>query len=122
MKKEKKDICSYCEKEMEGGLFFDGPKGKEISSCFNDACEKLAYRDMAKRKKEELFLLEKNNQCRFEEAWRGYCKKPGYPICPLHKIQKCVVCKSQAIKECEDAGSFVCGNPLCKQCSCPRSC
>lgn len=64
-------------------------------------------------------MSEPKARCRFIEAWRGYCKagvKPGHKYCNTHLRVKCSGCGRQAIAECCNAGSVVCGTPYCKAC------
>lgn len=37
-------------------------------------------------------------------------------FCNSHKGKTCVSCGSQATKECNHTGQFVCGAPLCDDC------
>lgn len=59
--------------------------------------------------------------CAFNRAWMPRCGAPapfGAPFCPEHEARKCAVCGGQAVKECDTAGSLVCGTPLCATCAC----
>ena len=38
-------------------------------------------------------------------------------ICPEHQQRKCSGCKKQATRECSYTGQFVCGSPLCDDCT-----
>ncbi len=55
--------------------------------------------------------------CQFDKAWQGKCKKPSTNgWCSEHEGLKCVSCGKKAVKECDNAGSFVCGANLCATC------
>lgn len=55
-------------------------------------------------------------KCPYVLAWIGRCDKDGAPYCDKHIGVLCVVCQKQATKECDYAGQFVCGSPLCDDC------
>lgn len=58
-------------------------------------------------------------RCKYNLAWQGRCKKEaleGSEYCEDHKGILCCVCKEQANRECDYAGQFVCGVPLCENC------
>lgn len=55
--------------------------------------------------------------CKYEIAWYGKCNADANgDICEKHAKVKCVVCGEQATNECNHAGQFVCGSPLCDNC------
>ena len=59
-------------------------------------------------------------QCDFIRAWVGTCNNPtveGDAKCPDHSGKTCVECGHPAETECDNAGSLVCGAPLCGQCT-----
>lgn len=57
-------------------------------------------------------------ECKFIKAWIGECgqdaDESGY--CGEHKI-KCCSCGAQATHECVETLQFVCGAPLCGDCT-----
>lgn len=55
--------------------------------------------------------------CQFLVAWVGYCGKGTDKLCAEHKQEKCR-CGKQAWRQCDNAGSLVCGAPLCGSCFC----
>jgi hypothetical protein len=61
------------------------------------------------------------DQCVWDLAWIGRCKKealPGTPaLCAEHSDKKCLSCGRVAVRECPEAGSLVCGAPLCADCN-----
>jgi hypothetical protein len=58
-------------------------------------------------------------KCIFDVAWCGRCTAEATEgqFCDKHKVLICVVCGKQATKECDYAGQFVCGAPLCDECT-----
>jgi NTP pyrophosphatase (non-canonical NTP hydrolase) len=56
--------------------------------------------------------------CIWDQAWVGPCKAPTTfgQLCTKHVGKACVGCGKQAVRECPEAGSLVCGAPLCKAC------
>lgn len=51
--------------------------------------------------------------CKFDLAWIGPCKKEtSGRFCDDHAKEKCW-CGEQAVRQCDVAGSFVCGSPIC---------
>jgi hypothetical protein len=69
--------------------------------------------------REKRSTFQKNHECAFDKAWIGPCGKPvpdGQKFCEVHQGSKCDGCGGQAILECPDAGSLVCGAPLCGEC------
>ncbi len=60
--------------------------------------------------------------CRYELAWRGKCgetvSERGY--CTKHSQEKCID-GNQAIGQCDDANSLVCGYPICSYTDCGHS-
>jgi len=60
-----------------------------------------------------------DSTCRYDLAWRGPCGKPAISngFCETHREEKCCRCKKQATRECEETGQFVCGAPLCDDCT-----
>ena len=58
-------------------------------------------------------------QCRYDKGWAGKCKNIVYEsgFCEKHKKRKCVVCGEQATHDCNETGQFVCGAPLCDDCT-----
>ena len=58
-------------------------------------------------------------KCIFDRAWIGACSKESAEndFCEEHINSKCCVCKKQATRECAYAGQFVCGSPLCDNCT-----
>jgi hypothetical protein len=69
--------------------------------------------------------------CTFSLAWRGPCGRGAGVVdqlagvvddaprdrCPEHRAVKCR-CGAPATRECDVAGSLVCGRPLCASCGC----
>lgn len=57
--------------------------------------------------------------CVFNKAWIGPCgdEADASGFCATHRGLKCVSCKKQATRECDEAGSLVCGYPLCDDCT-----
>lgn len=62
---------------------------------------------------------EVDEQCPFDRAWIGKCKKTpevGEIFCPEHADMKCGQCGAQATRDCAATiGAFVCGGPLCAE-------
>lgn len=59
--------------------------------------------------------------CKFDEAWRGTCKKgvvKGGEYCFEHSNIKCFICGEQATHTCPEALQLVCGVPLCEKENC----
>jgi hypothetical protein len=58
------------------------------------------------------------NKCKFDRAWIGACGAEcgEETYCLAHRKVKCTVCGEQATHECPEAGSLVCGYPLCDNC------
>lgn len=57
------------------------------------------------------------DRCTFERSWVGRCDKPCHGrFCTEHEKLKCVSCGAAATQDCEYAGQFVCGAPLCGEC------
>lgn len=55
--------------------------------------------------------------CKYVLAWIGKCgAECDGDFCKKHQGIKCSSCGGQATGECEDAGSLVCGSPLCDDC------
>lgn len=67
----------------------------------------------------------KNSKCEYGIPWVGSCKAKtnvkvdGVYVCGEHIKEKCG-CGRQANRGCSNAGSFVCGAPLCADCRCSR--
>ena len=58
-------------------------------------------------------------ECKFDRAWIGNCNKPtkeGSEYCVEHDIP-CCVCGEHATHECSETFQFVCGAPLCNNCT-----
>jgi hypothetical protein len=57
--------------------------------------------------------------CGFSMAWVGRCKNPAEPgkRCQQHAGKVCVSCGQPATHECDETGQFVCGEPLCDDCT-----
>lgn len=57
--------------------------------------------------------------CNFIIAWVGLCNKPANEsgFCPRHETDRCS-CGQQAVGECPEASSLVCGYPTCTGGSC----
>ena len=57
--------------------------------------------------------------CKYNIAWVGKCKQAatvsGY--CEEHAGIACVSCGGQATHQCDETGQFVCGAPLCDDCT-----
>jgi hypothetical protein len=52
--------------------------------------------------------------CTFDKAWIGQCGAiTKSPYCVEHTLMKCWKCNKQAIEECDNAGTLVCGIPQC---------
>jgi hypothetical protein len=64
-------------------------------------------------------------KCVFDKAWKGACGKPtlnNSDFCEEHDGLLCSRCDSvgeinQATHECEETSQFVCGTPLCDNCT-----
>ena len=54
--------------------------------------------------------------CKYELAWIGECKEEANEsgFCSTHEKEKCS-CGKQAVGQCEEATSMVCGRPKCKK-------
>ena len=63
-------------------------------------------------------------RCRFDKAYQGQCENVAprpvvdgpWPYCEEHKSMVCCFCGKHATRECDHAGQFVCGYPLCDDC------
>lgn len=104
-----------------------------FNKLFEEGISTTSYREIALREKNQKIaeakkLLEENEfniskkfdyTCKFDKAWQGACKQPADSslICEHHKGVKCY-CGKQATNECNFAGQFVCGRPLCENCVC----
>lgn len=58
--------------------------------------------------------------CQFNLAWIGPCGRDvpdGFTFCADHQDLVCCCCGKQAVKQCPEAGSLVCGYPLCGSCT-----
>ena len=55
--------------------------------------------------------------CKFGRAYIGPCGRGDADLCEEHAGKKCCVCGEQATQECCYAGQFVCGAPLCPNCT-----
>ena len=59
-------------------------------------------------------------KCGFDEAWIGNCKteiQDHETACEKHVKLKCCVCGKQATHTCAHTAQFVCGFPLCDNCT-----
>lgn len=75
----------------------------------------MGWREKQKAEEEGAYL-----QCRFVEAWRGKCSQKvvgEHGMCAKHAPLVCCSCKAQATHSCEETGQFVCGSPLCDDCT-----
>ena len=56
--------------------------------------------------------------CIYSMGWKGVCIKVvvNGDYCKDHHNLKCVSCGEQAIRQCTESSSFVCGAPLCGDC------
>lgn len=57
--------------------------------------------------------------CGFDKAWIGKCTNPVHKEgdkCEEHQM-KCCSCGAPATHECAETGQFVCGAPLCDDCT-----
>lgn len=64
--------------------------------------------------------LTKKHKCRYINPWAGPCGvkcSDGQEFCSEHLNEKCR-CGKQATHGCDNAGSLVCGAPLCDNCRC----
>lgn len=60
-----------------------------------------------------------DNQCIFDEPWRGQCTEPKIAdsiCCAKHSKEKCQVCGEQATTRCQASIGLMCGIPLCHRC------
>lgn len=57
------------------------------------------------------------NKCRFDLAWIGPCNQEcEVEFCDKHAVTMCN-CGAHATHECCHTGQFVCGAPLCPNCT-----
>jgi hypothetical protein len=58
-------------------------------------------------------------RCKFDIAWVGRCNAAADDsgLCEKHRAVKCTSCQEQATGECCHTGQFVCGAPLCDNCT-----
>lgn len=60
-------------------------------------------------------------QCSFDIAWVGkcknYCLTDADSTCQEHAELVCSSCGKPATRQCDHTGQFVCGAPLCDDCS-----
>jgi len=109
--------CKFCRKSNTGGISYIDSGGNLAFACWECKTDfEFDYKNRINKELQELKIL---NLCRFNLAWIGWCKKPGYPFCDNHKKEVCRVCKKQATHQCPVAGSLVCGISLCDNCKCP---
>lgn len=63
------------------------------------------------------------SQCKYDCGWAGQCTKEANAgslreMCHLHDHLRCASCGKPATRECDHTGiQFVCGAPLCGECS-----
>lgn len=58
------------------------------------------------------------NKCKFVVAWVGPCKQPCVEeFCDKHAAEICSGCGAHATHDCCHTGQFVCGAPLCENCT-----
>ena len=112
--------CKFCGKVLGGGHYYTGPGGVSEAHCWNEDCSEKGETDHFMRKEEEIREMRINNQCIYNEPYRGYCKEEGHPFCEEHAKEKCHRCGDQATHGCPNAGMLVCGMPLCDRCVCLR--
>lgn len=69
----------------------------------------------------------KQTRCEFYEVYGGRCDEDAHmmqgtpSVCEEHIDEKCSNCGEQAIGQCPaTVTSFVCGRPLCSDCTCPK--
>ena len=57
--------------------------------------------------------------CNYDLAWVGKCKQPATygDYCEEHAVITCASCGEQATHQCDETGQFVCGAPLCDDCT-----
>lgn len=62
---------------------------------------------------------QKKQKCIYVKPWIGSCNATTHEgsFCPEHLGEKCR-CGAQATRGCDNAGSLVCGMPLCSKCYC----
>jgi len=63
-----------------------------------------------------------NKICKYDVCWKGDCDNEvpeENTFCDEHENIKCIHCDKKAVRDCHKFnGSFVCGAPLCKECTC----
>ena len=63
--------------------------------------------------------MNKDSGCLYGRPWQGRCGAvvvEGETRCAEH-LRNCVECGYPAVRGCENAGSLVCGSPLCEVCT-----
>ena len=58
--------------------------------------------------------------CKFDKPWEGRCGSTvveGHDSCSEHYQLLCCECRYPATQGCDNAGSLICGAPLCDQCT-----
>ena len=119
-KEQKKDYCSSCGKEMEGGIWTNGDGfgdakyvdievGKFKGYCWD--CYREGKAPNFAKQIDKAFT--DKGMCGFLEAFIGRCRnsKP----CAKHSEQKCWKCGKPAIRNCSATSSLVCGVPECAE-------
>lgn len=58
-------------------------------------------------------------KCKFDKGWGGKCENEADDsgFCEEHKDMKCCSCGKQATHSCSETGMFICGFPLCDDCT-----
>ena len=113
-------ICVICKIEVRGGLHTDGDgynDGRHVDFdpgpfqfyCWK--CHKQAPDHNAKITRR----FREQGMCGFLEAWIGRCQNSA--PCAKHNSQLCW-CGVLATRNCDVAGTFVCGYPMCDNHQC----
>ena len=104
-------LLELTEKKAESENYFS-LYGSNVKRKVDDSIKSL-------QEKTELENRE-TKQCEFDMGYAGRCKGDSSPYskyCKTHKDMKCVSCGEQATHQCSETFQFVCGSPLCDNCS-----
>ncbi len=111
-------VCSNCDWKCGGGTDL----GDGEFFCWNKKCWNKSVEQFSAKKSASIEKHRREGLCIFEQAWIGLCSKNAVAdqvVCSDHLGTKCR-CGAQATRECSNAGSFVCGRPLCNEHQCPQ--
>lgn len=109
-------VCSNCGWRCWGGTGF----GDGQFFCWHNGCQKKWSEKAKAHKRAAIEKHSSEGLCIFDQAWIGLCSNEaltGHSVCSDHLGIQCR-CGAQATRECSNAGSLVCGRPLCDEHKC----